>query len=74
MTAPTVNNTDANQMAGRRPYMSAVTPATTAPTKAPAAQSAVMSSLSELLMGLLPRSDPMTTRTPEMTPVYHKVD
>lgn len=28
-----------------------------------------MSSLSESLMGLFPRSDPMTTSTPEMTPV-----
>lgn len=74
ITAPIVNNTDANQMAGRRPYMSAMTPATTAPTEALAAHRAVMSSFSESLMGLLSRSDPITTNTPEITPVYCNVN
>lgn len=45
--APIVKRTEANQIAGFLPYLSAVIPAMTAPIKAPAAVTAVINSFSE---------------------------
>lgn len=69
--APRVKRIDANQIAGRLPYLSPVTPAMIDPTRAPAAHMAVINSLFESVMGLLSRSEPITTSTPEMTPVSY---